>query len=255
MLLATRTWGDTGAPVVVLVHGVVASSATWWRVGPALAARGHHVLAVDLPGHGAGPRIDRPFTLADLAEHLWATVDAAGVVPAVLWGHSLGALAVLEAVRRRPGWTGRLVLEDPPGPASSDGSALAADVRAAVALARADPDALLDDVRRANPGWAAGDVAAMADAARCQADEVAAAVEARIIPDLVGALRGLRLPTLVVLGAPERGSMVTGAERAAVLDAAPAAVALDAGHAVHRDAAERYLEVTTAWLEDGRTGA
>ncbi len=255
MLLATRTWGDPGAPVVVLVHGVVASGATWWRIGPALAARGHHVLAVDLPGHGAGPRIDRPFTLADLADDLWATVDAAGVVPAVLWGHSLGALAVLEAVRRRPAWAGRLVLEDPPGPASSDGAAVAADVRAGVALARADLAAFLDAERRANPGWARGDLEARADVARCQAEEVAAAVEAGIIPDLVEALRALRVPALVVLGAPERGSMVTGAERAAVLDAAPAAIALDAGHAVHRDAPERYLEVTTAWLEDGRTGA
>jgi len=202
MLLATRTWGDPGGPVVVLVHGVAASTATWWRVGPALAERGYHVLAVDLPGHGASPRMDRPFTLADLADDLWRTVDAAEVVPA-----------------------------------------------------RADLAAFLDAERRANPRWGAGDVAGRADTARCQAEEVAAALEAGIIPDLVGALRGLRVPALVVLGAAERGSMVTGAERAAVLDAAPAALELDAGHAVHRDAPDRYLAVTTGWLEDGRTGA
>jgi len=240
---------------VVLVHGVAASTATWWRVGPALAERGYHVLAVDLPGHGASPRMDRPFTLADLADDLWRTVDAAEVVPAVLWGHSLGALAVLEAVHRRPAWAGRLVLEDPPGPASSSEAAVAADVRAGVAAARADLAAFLDAERRANPRWGAGDVAGRADTARCQAEEVAAALEAGIIPDLVGALRGLRVPALVVLGAAERGSMVTGAERAAVLDAAPAALELDAGHAVHRDAPDRYLAVTTGWLEDGRTGA
>lgn len=68
----------------------------------------------------------------------------------------------------------------------------------------------------------------------------------------MGALRGLRVPALVVLGAPELGSALMGEERAAVLAASPAAVALPAGHAVHRDAPDLYLEVTSRWLEAGR---
>ena len=48
--------------------------------------------------------------LADLADDVAETVD--GPVE-LLVGHSLGALASLELVGRRPGFARRLVLEDP----------------------------------------------------------------------------------------------------------------------------------------------
>ena len=56
-----------------LLHGVTSSRSTWWRVGPALAAAGWDVTAVDLAGHGDGPRL--PAENGDLT----ALVDA--VVP------------------------------------------------------------------------------------------------------------------------------------------------------------------------------
>jgi pimeloyl-ACP methyl ester carboxylesterase len=45
-------WGDPGARPLLLIHGVTSSAATWWRIGPALAATGRRIVAVDLPGHG-----------------------------------------------------------------------------------------------------------------------------------------------------------------------------------------------------------
>jgi len=45
-------WGDPADPPVLLVHGVTSNAETFWRVGPAVAAGGWHVVAVDLPGHG-----------------------------------------------------------------------------------------------------------------------------------------------------------------------------------------------------------
>ncbi len=50
---AHASWGDPAAPPLLLVHGLTASAAIWWRVGPALAAAGWRVVAPDLPGHGA----------------------------------------------------------------------------------------------------------------------------------------------------------------------------------------------------------
>src|SRR5258705_11633279 len=50
---ATRSWGDSAAAPLLLIHGVTASSRIWWRIGPALAGglrrRGG---AVDPAGHG-----------------------------------------------------------------------------------------------------------------------------------------------------------------------------------------------------------
>ncbi|MDQ2964844.1 MAG: alpha/beta hydrolase, partial [Chloroflexota bacterium] len=50
---ATVEWGEPGDPPVLLVHGVTSLTGTWWRIGPALAAAGYLVIAIDLPGHGA----------------------------------------------------------------------------------------------------------------------------------------------------------------------------------------------------------
>ena len=51
--VAYRTAGD--GPVVVLVHGMAANSATWSYVMPALARR-FTVIAPDLLGHGGSSK-------------------------------------------------------------------------------------------------------------------------------------------------------------------------------------------------------
>ena len=48
----TLVWGALDAPPLLLLHGITSLAATWWRVGPAIAAAGFRVVAPDLPGHG-----------------------------------------------------------------------------------------------------------------------------------------------------------------------------------------------------------
>ena len=67
-------------PVALLIHGVTSSSRTWWRVGPALAARGYRVLAVDLRGHGASPGVDGALGLGDLTADVLRTLRDEGTV-------------------------------------------------------------------------------------------------------------------------------------------------------------------------------
>ena len=54
----TRLLGN-GAPIV-LVHGIGHRRQAWGEVPELLAARGHDVYVVDLPGHGESPRPTRP---------------------------------------------------------------------------------------------------------------------------------------------------------------------------------------------------
>src|SRR5690242_517474 len=101
--------GDVGAGrgVALLVHGITGDSGSWWQVGPELAARGYHVYAPHLRGHGHSPRA-LPYTLQDWAEDLVASVPAE---PDLAIGHSLGGLVIAAAVDRlRPA---RVVYEDP----------------------------------------------------------------------------------------------------------------------------------------------
>jgi alpha-beta hydrolase superfamily lysophospholipase len=86
-----------GDRVAVLVHGLMGSGQSWWRIAPVLAHAGYRVLAVDLPGHGLSPR-DQALTIDRAATALAETVVSATTEPpALAMGHSLGGLVLAAA--------------------------------------------------------------------------------------------------------------------------------------------------------------
>ncbi|PRB44988.1 hypothetical protein CQ020_01840 [Arthrobacter sp. MYb23] len=103
MGLHVREWG-LGERAVILLHGMMGSSESWWRVGPALAAHGYRVLAMDLPGHGHSPR-DLRLTVERAAEAVVATANLRDALkPSLAMGHSFGGLVLSAAlIRRRDG--------------------------------------------------------------------------------------------------------------------------------------------------------
>ena len=92
---------DAARPTVVFVHGAANDHSVWALQSRYFAHHGYNALAVDLPGHGrsAGPA---QASVEALADWLVAFVDAAGAARVALVGHSLGALAALEAAARAP---------------------------------------------------------------------------------------------------------------------------------------------------------
>ncbi|MFJ4220008.1 alpha/beta fold hydrolase [Curtobacterium luteum] len=87
-----------GNRTVVLLHGMIGSRESWWRVVPLLVARGYRVLAVDLPGHGQSPR-DGTMTVNRAARSIAESVaDECGSTPDVVMGHSYGGLLLAAAV-------------------------------------------------------------------------------------------------------------------------------------------------------------
>jgi len=112
---ALAEWGAPDDPPLLLVHGVTSSSATWWRIGPALAAAGLRVVAPDLPGHGATGNWRGHYRFRDNAADLAALVRELRLdrPDFAVIGHSWGAVTVawLPAAGIRPR---RLILIDPP---------------------------------------------------------------------------------------------------------------------------------------------
>jgi pimeloyl-ACP methyl ester carboxylesterase len=236
-------------PLAVLVHGVTSSSRTWWRVGPALAARGYRVLAVDLRGHGASPRAVAGLSVADLAADVAETVEE----PVdLLVGHSLGALVALELVGRRPRLARRLVVEDPPGPASVDWTALAAGIEADTRRAVTDPGGLRRDLEAVNPGWPPGEAdRRVADLADCDGRAIAAALRPGVPFDLPAHLAAAPLPVLLLLAEEALGSsLLLGLDRKAAVEALPGGTTrvLPAGHSAHREALDAWLAALDTWL-------
>jgi esterase len=108
--------GDPAGPTAVLLHGGSTSAATWDRLATALTAAGHHVVAADLRGHGGSSRA-RDYPLHGYGDDIRDLMDALGIGPAALVGHSLGGYAASVLAQREPGRVSRLVLEEPGMPA------------------------------------------------------------------------------------------------------------------------------------------
>jgi pimeloyl-ACP methyl ester carboxylesterase len=257
--LAFESWGEVGRPLAVLVHGVTASSRTWWRVGPWFAGADWRVVAVDLRGHGKSPRATHSLGLEDLAGDLYETVSGLlkpGERVDVLLGHSLGALAALELCREHGDLVERLVLEEPPGSESIDFEEIAHGVEADVARAREAPEAHKREQLEENPLWSEGDSAANVESLRdCDAGPVAAMVRNGLDYDLTTLVGSVEIPTLLVLGSEARGSALPEPERAAVADALRwgTVETFDAGHGVHRDDFEGYVRLLGNWLDSTKT--
>ena len=252
----TLRWEPDGAArgSVALVHGVMALAETWWRIGPALAARGWRVAAVDLPGHGGDVRRDGALELDALVDGVAARLD--GPVD-LLVGHSLGAVVALGLLGRDRGAARAVVLEEPPGLGAVDLRALASAIAHDAAAVRVDRAPLVAREREANPRWDPGDVErSVRGIEEADADTIVAALRGPLRWDLAALLAAVDVPTLA-LAAPDapgrfpldQRSALRGADREAVRGAlAPERfVEIEGGHCLHRDDPQRWLEVVDAF--------
>lgn len=226
---SSLVWGDPAARPLLLIHGVTSSAAVWWRIGPALAATGRRVVAVDQAGHGLTGHWQGHVRFRDNAADIAAFARAAGLATDDLQviGHSWGAVttAALPAVGLRPA---TLILLDPP-----------VLPLALISLEASDPaqrtyddlDEAIAAVRASEPRWSDGDVRAKAEALTTL-DEAAARAVLTENGDWDGGLAELRDPaaagidTWVVRGEPPTGGYVSE-DAAAAFEAV-----IGAGHVV-----------------------
>ncbi len=136
--LAADVVGD-GHPVVLL-HAGIADRRMWRAQVPALAAAGHRVLALDLPGCGESGVPDAGFVLH---EPVAETLAAHDVARATLVGCSFGGRIALDLTLARPDLVDGLVLFGP----ALGGHPTAPDLRSALqeathGIAEDDLDAL-----------------------------------------------------------------------------------------------------------------
>lgn len=96
-------------PVLVLIHGIGDSSATWTDLIPDLA-RTHTVVAPDLLGHGASDKPRADYSVAAYANGVRDLLTTLGIESATLLGHSLGGGVAMQFAYQFPERTERLVL-------------------------------------------------------------------------------------------------------------------------------------------------
>ena len=250
-------WGDPGSRPLLLIHGVTASAAIWWRVGPALAATGRRVVAVDQAGHGLTGHWMGHYRFSDNARDIAAFATAAGLLRPELQvvGHSWGAMtaAALPLAGLQPT---TIVLLDPPVLPFER-----------ISLEASDPnqqpfpstETAAASIRSTYPMWSDGDVDAKAEAVM-QLDFEAARSVVLDNGDWDGGLSHLRaaaaddIDTWLIRGDPAFGSYVdddAAAEFAELLGADHVVTIPGSPHSPQRTHPVETVEAILRALEAG----
>ena len=268
----------SGAPPVLLVHGLGANTLSWEPAAALLAETlGAPVTAIDLPGFGRSRAPGRPATLRANTEIVTAVLEQSG--PSVVVGNSMGAVIGAGAAARTPDLVDALVLVNPalpqrrPTPADwlratkylplmvpfVGGQVIGVRARfrgpervvdASLGLSLSDPVRLDPDLRRrlielsaVRLRWPEAPVA-YADAARTLFLHLARGLDADL-----AALAANRVPALVVHGALDRLVPLAAAQDVSrrhphltleVLD--------DTGHAPQMETPQELVDATARWL-------
>jgi pimeloyl-ACP methyl ester carboxylesterase len=253
MILKTVRMGQ-GSPVVLL-HGLFGAASNWGRIQRRLAET-HTVLALDARNHGASPH-DPVFTYPAMAQDVLDTLDAQGIAATALLGHSMGGKTAMHLALVAPERITRLLVADiapvtyPPHFQDLAAAMLALPLRpgltraeASAALQPAAPDPgvrsfVLQNLRfgatpTSLPTWRNG------------LPEIAAG-----LPDIAlwtgqGTYPG---PVLVLRG--ERSDYILPEHRPlfrAHFPNARFATLRNAGHWLHADAPEAFLQTVTEFL-------
>jgi pimeloyl-ACP methyl ester carboxylesterase len=89
-------WGDNGKPNLILIHGGMDHARSWDRIAEAFFDD-YRILAPDLRGHGdSNWAPGAMYSIAEYVLDLSALVDIVGRHPVYFIGHSLGAAIVLQ---------------------------------------------------------------------------------------------------------------------------------------------------------------
>lgn len=241
-------------PSVVFIHGAGMDHTVWRFQTRWLANRGWRVLAPDLPGHGrsAGP-IRR--SIPQWAEWLTRFVEERDAAPAVLVGHSMGALIALEAAADRPplvdrlvlvGFTSRMAVHPQLMDAAHRDALVAAELIAGWSMPRAAAGG------HPEPGtWERGGIARLLQ--RAQPGVLAIDLEVCASYDAGARLGDIEVPVTLISGNDDRMTPTRGAREAARELLNARFVALGAGHEpmIHHPRAFNEL-LAEAMATDGK---
>lgn len=111
--------GPEGGTPLLMLHGVTTRWQTWLGVMPAFAPR-WQVYALDHRGHGRSGRAADGYRILDYSADEIAFLREVVGRPAIVMGHSLGAIIAIAIAADAPELVRAVILEDPPLGAFSD---------------------------------------------------------------------------------------------------------------------------------------
>lgn len=101
---------NSGAPALVMLHGLLGSSRNWTTIGRALHER-FDVHALDLRNHGCSPHAEA-MRWSELCGDIQAYLEKEGLNEIVLMGHSLGGKIAMRVACENPDIVRKLIVVD-----------------------------------------------------------------------------------------------------------------------------------------------
>jgi esterase len=252
--LAHIAHGEAGPPVVIL-HGLLGSARNWSTVAKHLAAS-HRVFALDLRNHGGSGWADS-MTYDEMAEDVRAFMVRHGLPAAAVIGHSMGGKVAMRLALAHGEQLERLIVVDVAPVAYRRSFAAHIDVLRRLDLARL--------ARRSDAtAWLSQHVADQSMQGFLLQNLVSVEggfawrVNLPALADNMAALMGFpespaseayRGPTLFLTGG--RSDYVREEHRPAIMRLFPSAQIIaipEAGHWVHAEAPEKFLQVVGNFL-------
>jgi pimeloyl-ACP methyl ester carboxylesterase len=231
-------------PTLLLTHGYSSTSAMWQGQIEALAQ--HHKLVLwDMRGHGQSDYPEDPaayseaLTVADMA----ALLDKIGADSAIVGGLSLGGYMSLAFYRAHPQRVRALLIIDTGPGFKKDDARDAWNKRARETGDRFEREGLevLKSLSPERSSVSHRDAGGLARAARGMLTQR----DARVIESLPG----IKVPSLVVVGADDAPFLAASDYMAAKIPGARKAVIAAAGHAVNIDQPQAFIDAVLPFLD------
>jgi pimeloyl-ACP methyl ester carboxylesterase len=262
--LALAEAGSGGRPLL-MVHGFCGAKEDFTEWLDKLSAEGWHAVAYDQRGHGqsAHPVGEASFSLPLMADDALAVADALGWERFVLHGHSMGGMVAQLVALAAPERMAGLILMD-----TGHGRLTGFDPTL-IELARqivrdGGMAALVEAQRAAGPGpldapshlrlceERPGYRDFCDDKTRVASPEMWQAMIGEMLsqPDRRGALAGLTMPVLVVVGEQDQGFLGPSRAMAATMPDARLAVIPGGGHSPQFEAPGPWWDAVSAFLSE-----
>ncbi len=258
----TRTGGSK--PPLVLAHGITDDGLCWSPVAAALATD-FDVIMVDARGHGLSDAPLEGYGPIEQADDLAGLIQGLDLKSPIVLGHSLGAVTTLVLAARHPQLPQAIALEDPPPWwDSAYAQPFAPEWQAQMhtwitALQEQSRLALIEAQRAETPQWSDAELEPWAAAKlRFSLNFFSRLGDPAL--DWPTLLCRVKCPTLLIIGDPEAGALVTQQAAVALKEHVPQlqiAHVAGAGHSIRRYQLESYLRVVRSFLAEAspRTAA
>jgi pimeloyl-ACP methyl ester carboxylesterase len=243
----------------LFIHGITGRHETWLEVIDE-SRGGARAIAVDLRGHGRSGHAFGAYRLSDYTRDITTLIDERKLGPAIIVGHSLGAVTGLQLAATRPELVSALVLEDPPlfarhimenvfperhasfgqsGKLSGSGRSVA---KMAEELRAANPDAADEVAQKRALSLFMTDANAIMHVHDERLDWAA---------EIESILRSVQCPVLLLQGKLELGGWMRnedGVRAQALIPNCELAVWDDTGHNLHSAHPEMFIEQTNDFV-------